>query len=449
MNDSADKSESRGLSPRRFFIRKGLNLVLDGAPEQVIHPSAEIATVALLGEDYPGLRPSMLVREGDRVRLGQPLFVDRRNPDVPFTSPGTGVVADIHRGVRRALQSVVIKLDGEDENVFQAIDRGDIDRLAPDRIRELLLASGAWTALRTRPYGNVAAPSTSPQAVFVTAIDTRPLAPDPRVVIDQQRDAFTDGLRALARVTTAPTFLCVARADDIPTAAASRITVAEFRGPHPAGLVGTHMHLLAPVGAERPAWHIGYQDVIAIGNLLTSGRPCVERVVSLAGSAVTRPRLVRTRQGASVDELANGEIEGNSVRLLSGCPLVGRAASDPVAFLGRYHTQVTALRLPSATTLERHRGSRLRAFWRRSPPASAAIRPPLIPVDTFERVLPLDILPTPLFRALLAGDIDTAAALGCLELEEEDLALSGCVCPSRIDYGSLLRSTLSQLEAQA
>jgi Na+-transporting NADH:ubiquinone oxidoreductase subunit A len=448
------------LEVMRFKIRRGLDLPLSGEPEQLIGEGPPVTSVALLGDDHPGLRPSLLVAVGERVRLGQPLFADRRYPEVRFASPGAGVVRSINRGERRALQSVVVELDGDERERFPTHPRDSLPGLARARVSEMLLASGLWTALRTRPYGRVPAPGSTPHSVFVTATDTNPLAPRPEVIIEAQRDDFVDGLSVLSRLTEGPVFLCKSVGSDIPAGDPDRVTVAEFEGPHPAGLAGTHIHLLDPVGPRKTVWHVGYQDVIAIGRLFTRGQLRVERVVALAGSGVQRPRLVRTRLGASTNELLRGELREGESRIISGSVLSGRHALAPVAYLGRFHTQVCAISegrsrellpwllwgLDSCATglpLKRRRA-------RRDPTPSLHGRPKtMLPLGTFERVVPLDILPTPLLRALLIRDTDMARALGCLELDEEDLALCSFLCPSKIEYGPLLRSVLAQIEKES
>jgi Na+-transporting NADH:ubiquinone oxidoreductase subunit A len=431
------------------MIKQGLNLSVGGQPRQAIEGAPRINSVAILGGDYPGLRVSMLVSEGERVRLGQPLFVDRHDAAIQVTSAGAGIVAAIHRGARRALEAVVIRLEGDECVEFPALDNGALNAAAPERIRATLLASGLWTALRTRPYGRIPASASTPHALFVTAIDTRPLAPDPGIVIDGQPQAFVDGLTALSRMIGTPIFLCVAPGLEPPLGNLANLTVVEFQGPHPAGLPGTHIHLLAPVSDARTVWYIGYQDVIAIGRLFTTGHVPIERVVSLAGPGVRRPRLVQARLGAALDDLTAGELEKVRLRVFSGCVLSGSAAGGRRPFLGRYHNQVTALLDIDAAQEASRRVGLFRSWsgWTHSR-ASRPCRRPLIPIDSFERVVPLDILPTPLFRALLAGDVDTAAALGALELEEEDLSLCGFICPSAIDYGALLRDALGKIELQ-
>jgi Na+-transporting NADH:ubiquinone oxidoreductase subunit A len=443
---------------KRFRIRRGLDLPLGGAPDQTIHEAPTVGTVAIVAEDYPDLAPSLVVREGDRVRTGQVLFHDRRSPDVPFVAPGAGVVRAIHRGARRALRSIVIDLEGSDEERWPAVGREQLLALTTAEVRDTLLGAGLWTALRTRPFGRIPSPDTQPHALFVTAIDTNPLAADPSVVIDARREAFADGLTILGRLMEAPIFLCRAPGADVPDGEPDRITVAEFAGPHPAGLVGTHVHLLAPASRRRTAWYIGYQDVIAIGTAFTTGRPFVERVVALAGPTVRRPRLLRTRLGASVEDLVHDELHAGACRVISGSALSGRTAVPPVAHLGPRHDQLTVLPDASAPVFvgalaPRRSWSFHRSLW---PSGRRALTTslhghlqPMVPTDVFERVMPLDVLPTPLLRALLTADIEMAEALGCLELEEEDLALCTVLCPSKNEYGTPLRAALNELGTQS
>lgn len=439
-----------------------MDLPLAGEPQQVIADGSPVGSVALLGEDYPGLRPSLLVSEGDRVRLGQALFTNRRCPDARFTSPGSGVVRSIRRGERRALVSLVVELEGDDEQQFARHSRGELLDLARAEVIQSLLSSGLWTALRTRPYSKTPDPGSTPHALFVTAMDSNPLAARADVVIEAYREDFEDGLHILSHLTDGPVFVCREAGVEIPSGNGARITEAQFSGPHPAGLVGTHIHLLAPVGTGTTVWHVGYQDVIAMGRLFTTGRLWVERIVALAGAPLTRPRLVRTRQGAHTDDLLRGELRDGEHRVVSGSLLSGRQASGSRGYLGRFHTQLCVVsEEPSHTSLGWFVGGRdgysIHGFpvasrsSRRKRALSTALhgaRRAPVPVDTFERVVPLDILPTQLLRALVVRDSDMAQALGCLELDEEDLALCSFVCPSKHEYGPMLRAVLDQIEKE-
>lgn len=437
-------------------VKKGLDLPLGGQPQARIDDGAPVSRVALLGRDYPGLKPSMLVEEGDRVALGQPLFSDKKNPAVLFTSPGSGRVAAIRRGERRAFISIEIELDGDEELRFPATGTPD----SGDDIEQLLLESGLWTSLRTRPFSKIPAPGTRPAAIFVTAIDTNPLAADPALIIGQRTEFFQTGLNALRLLTGGRVYLCCAHGADIP--AGEGITVAAFSGPHPAGLAGSHIHLLEPVDLQRQVWQAGYQDVIAIGALLLSGRIMTERIVALSGPAVLRPRLLRIRLGAELPALTAGELAGGENRIISGSVLSGHAAFGDHAFLGRYHNQVSVVPedrerrfldwlLPGFNkhSVKRLFASSLVPGGRPSFSTSnhGSLRA-MVPVGAFEKVMPLDLKITWLLRSLLAGDLEMAQKLGCLELDEEDLALCSYVCPGKIDYGHHLRQVLNRIEEE-
>jgi len=440
-------------------IRRGLNVPVSGLPDQSVSAGSRVGSVAVQGADFTGLKPRMLVEEGESVTIGQALFFDKRDPDVMFTAPASGRVSQINRGARRVLQSVVIEMletqsDASDYHELVALDPA---AMSLNELRKPLYASGLWSAFRTRPYSKVPQSGSQPDAIFVTAMDTQPLSADPAVVVNNYADAFQQGLVVLGRLTAGPVYLCTAA--DWQGPIADSVQHAVFDGPHPAGLPGTHIHHLHPVNAQRTVWHIGYQDVIAFGKLFGEGCLWAERVVALGGEGFTEPRLVLTRLGASINELADGELKTDAaVRLISGSVLNGRAAEGAAAFLGRYHQQVTALH---------EQGTRKLFGWFRSGAYSFAGRlsgrnpqpgrysittaqhgrpTALIPIDAFDKVMPLDILPVPLLKALLIKDTDQAQRLGCLELAPEDLALCSFVCPGKNDYGAVLRVNLKQIE---
>jgi Na+-transporting NADH:ubiquinone oxidoreductase subunit A len=443
-------------------LTKGLDIPIAGQPEQRIHDAPAVRSVAVLGADYVGLRPTLSVQEGERVALGQTLFTDKHDPRVRYVSPGSGTVTAINRGARRALLSIVIDLEGDDEEAFSDYAPEKLASLDEEQVTGNLLASGLWTALRTRPYSTVPSPDSRPDALFVNAMDSNPLAADPAVVIAQGREDFLNGLRVLGRLSGGEVFLCTAPGAEIPGGHLPGVQVAEFAGPHPAGLVGTHIHHLAPVHSGRTAWHLNYQDVTAVGRLFITGRLPVDRVVALGGPVVKNPRLVRTRLGASLQDLTARELEEVECRVVSGSILSGHRAADALAYLGRYHLQVSVL----AEGRQREflgwlapgsrRFSASRAFlssllpWRRLPLTTSQNGSPraMIPVGAYESVTPLNLLPTQLLRALVVGDTERARQLGCLELDEEDLALCSFVCPSKYDYGPVLRETLTLIEKE-
>ncbi|MDH1261545.1 Na(+)-translocating NADH-quinone reductase subunit A [Pseudomonas sp. GD03944] len=441
-------------------IKHGLDLPITGAPVQRIEAARPVRSVAVIGFDYHGMKPTMEVQVGDRVKLGQVLFSDKKLPGVNYTAPGAGVISAIHRGEKRVLQSVVIDLEGDDQLTFAQYPVSELATLSDSSIRENLQQSGLWTALRSRPFSQVPAIDAVPSSIFVTAIDTHPLAADPAVVIADHAADFENGLTVLSGL--AKVFLCKAPQASLPGEQLEKVQVEAFAGPHPAGLAGTHIHFLDPVNATKSVWSIGYQDVIAIGKLFTTGHLWVDRVVSLAGPVVTEPRLLRTRLGANLDELTAGQLETGYNRVVSGSVLGGRTARGAFAYLGRYHQQVSCL----AEGTDREMLHYLRAGVNKhsvlnifvsklmaaktfafSTTTNGSPRA-MVPVGNYEAVMPLDILATQLLRYLIVGDTEMAQKLGCLELDEEDLALCTYVCAGKYEYGPILRDNLSRIEKE-
>ncbi len=446
-------------------ITKGLDLPIAGDPQQVVSPAAKVRHVALLGADYLGMKPKMEAKVGDRVKRGQLLFEDRKTPGVRFTAPAAGTVLDIKRGDKRAFLSLVIAVDDSDDQVeFQAFTRAPIESLGADAVKALLLESGLWTALRRRPFSKVPSPEEAPHALFVTAVDTNPHAPDVGTVLTGREADFKAGLQVLSKLAP-KLYLCKSSKLQLAVSGVSGLQVEDFEGVHPAGNVGTHIHMLAPVGGERVVWHVGYQDVAAIGVLFTTGKLDVSRVVSLAGPVVQRPRLIQTVLGASIDELVAGELAPGENRVISGSVLSGRQASGDVAgFLGRYHVQIAALQegrhrellgwlAPGTgkfTIIPVYLGWLGKIFGKKFNMTTTTNGSPraMVPIGMYERVMPLDIHPTFLLRSLLVGDTDRAVQLGALELDEEDLALCTFVDPGKADFGVVLRKNLSEIEKE-
>ena len=443
-------------------IKRGMDIPIQGAPQQVIEDAPAARAVALVGFDYVGMKPTMEVREGDRVKLGQLLFTDKKTEGVRYTSPAGGVVAAINRGARRVLQSVVIEVDGDEAETFQSYSPDDINSLDASTIRQQLIDSGQWTALRTRPYSKVPAADGEASAIFVTAMDTHPLSADPVVIIADQAEAFAVGQDVLARLTSGKVYVCSAAGAQLSLGNASNIEQATFGGPHPAGLAGTHIHFLEGASAEKVVWTVGYQDVIAIGRLFLDGRLWTERVVSLAGPQVENPRLLRTRLGADLQALSAGQLKGGDNRVISGSVLGGRAVQAATAYLGRYHNQVSVLLeghqrefmgwLSPGFKKHSNLGIYFTSFFGTKPLAmntsTNGSERAMVPVGSYETIMPLDILPTHLLRALIVGDTEMAQQLGCLELEEEDLALCSYVCPGKYEYGPILRDNLTRIEKE-
>ena len=441
-------------------ITRGLNLPIANPPEQKIYDGPAVKSVAVLAADYHGMKPTMEVREGDSVKRGQLLFTDKKIPGVKFTSPVSGTVAAVNRGARRVFQSVVIEAAGDDAVTFD-VGKRELASLNRETVVSALVDSGLWTAFRTRPYSRTPAPEATPHSIFITATDTNPLCAKPPVVITERENDFRYGVQVIRKLTAGKVFLVSCPGVTLPGEELSDIDDVEFDGPHPAGLPGTHIHFLDPVGVKKSVWHIGYQDVLAIGHLFQTGQLDSRRVISLAGPGVKQPRLLRTVLGASIPELIAGELTDGELRVISGSVLSGRAADDINNHLGRFHQQVSVI----AEGRERELlGWQMPGFdkfsikkvYAAALSGSAKLfnfntstngsKRAMVPVGSYESVMPLDILPTFLLRALITNDTEQAVALGALELDEEDLALCTFVCPGKYEYGPMLRRNLTTIE---
>ena len=443
-------------------ISKGLDLPIAGSPVQKIEEGPTVRSVAVIGFDYVGMKPTMEVEVGAKVRTGQLLFTDKKTDGVRYTAPATGTVAAINRGEKRVLQSVVIDVEADEYESFKSYSTQQLSDISEADVRDNLVQSGLWTALRTRPFSKVPAIDSKPAAIFVNAMDTHPLAADPAVIIAEAKDDFSNGLTVLGKLTDGRLYVCKAAGADVPDGNAPNVEMSEFSGVHPAGLTGTHMHVLEGASLSKVLWSIGYQDVIAVGKLFTTGQLHTNRVISLAGPQIDAPRLIRTRLGANLEEMTAGQMKEGSNRIVSGSVFGGRNAKGALAFLGRYHNQVSVLLEGKqrdfmgwlSPGLERHStlGIYLSALLPKklfnfNTNTNGSERA-MVPTGGYENVMPLDILPTQLLRALIVGDTATAQGLGVLELDEEDLALCTYVCPGKYEYGPILRDNLTRIEKE-
>jgi Na+-transporting NADH:ubiquinone oxidoreductase subunit A len=438
-------------------IKKGLDLPIKGAPDQSVIENKSVKRVALIGEDYWWFKPTMAVNEGDTVKKGQLLFSCKRGEGIRFTAPASGKVVEVNRGAKRFFESMVIEIAGDDSVTFENYSGSDTSSYDAAKVQALLVESGLWTSLRTRPYSFVARLDEKPQAVFVTAMDTNPLAPDANLIIGEQKEAFAKGLEAIKKLAP-KTFVCSNANSDIPKV--DGITYEQFDGPHPAGNAGTHINFLSPVGGKNLVWHLGYQDLIAIGKLFETGELFTQRVISLAGPLARKPRLIRTQLGASIEELTQDEFYPfGKVRVISGSVFNGRTSTGKFTYLGKYHQQITVLKEGFEREFFGWHSPGLNRFSVKNIYVSRFFKSKLfsfttnvngsdrslVPIGSFEKVMPLDIFPTHLLKAILSNDDDKAIELGIMELDEEDLSLCTFVDPCKHEFGPKLRASLEHI----
>lgn len=442
--------------------KRGLDLPIHGAAQSdTVVDRLDVRRVALMPQEYWGAKVRLLVQEGDAVQVGTPLMCDRRDESVLYTSPAAGKVAAIHRGQRRAVLSVVVDVAGfEDAAPFQPVD---VQGASRDVIRGALAGSGLWPALRRRPYDRVAVTTDEPAGIVVQAFDSSPLAPDLTKVVAGREDDVKAGLAALAKLTDGKVHLCGRGGADLGRFATEGTVVHHFSGPHPAGTPGFFMHNVCPAGAGRVVWHVGIQDVADMGRLLRTGKRPVERVVAITGPEAREPKLVRTRPGADLAALLEGESKARAPRFVNGSCLWGRKvdAATHQEFLGRWNTQVTILEddvqrdfigwaLPVSgryTQTNTVWDKFFRKTFKYDTDTNGSLRA-IVPTGHYEAVMPMDVLPTQLIKALASKDLEGAEKLGVLELAEEDLALCQVVDHSKVAITDMLREMLTQIEKE-
>ena len=446
-------------------IKKGLDIPIYGTPAEDIVDSKKSRSVAVLGNDYVGMKPTMLVEEGDSVSLGQPLFEDKKNPGVLITSPAGGKIEAINRGDRRALQSIVIEVEAEEKaEEFKSFTTEELVSATSESVRHQLITSGMWAAFRTRPYSKIPTVDSSPSNVFISVLDTEPLSPDPEKIVNLRLEDFNFGISVLKRLIDCPIHISVSENSSLEIIEDEQVKKHRFSGPHPAGLVGTHMHYISPASLTNVNWTIGYQDLMAIGSLFKTGYVSTERVIALSGPQVNEPRYIKTRLGACTDEITAGELTQRENRIISGSVISGREAIGSYAYLGRYHNQISVIAEPNSKDREfmnwltpgPRKFSKIPLFLSSLFPKKIfkfkalmnGSDRPIVPIGVYEEVLPLNMLPAMLLRNVVLMDTEKIQDLGGLELDEEDLSLCSYVCPGKYDFGSLLRAGLNKIEVE-
>lgn len=446
---------------KKVVLKKGINLPLDGAPEQKIHESGTVSRYAVIGDDHIGLKPTMNVQEGDSVKAGDLLFTDKKNPGAKFITPFSGKVLSVSRGEKRRFLSLEIEIDGTEGKSFSQYSLSDIQKLDKETVRSAVNDAGLWTSFISRPFGKVPDVDAVADYIYVTAADTRPLCADVKTALSGREEYFTAGVAALEKLAGKKLFVCVNSEDAVPVVQSAKTEYACFMGKHPAGLAGTHIHFLVPAHAGNRTWEINWQDTAAIGELLLTGKIPTQTVISLCGTGAVKPRLIKTIRGAWLGDLLKDEISAEDVRVICGSALYGRKAVAPTDYLHRYINQVTLIPegrerkfmgwAAPGTDMHSVKRSFLSGFGIGKPVFNTNLnggKRPIVPVGSYEDVVPLDILPTYLLRAISVGDFETAEKLGCLELLEEDLSLCTYACPGKQDYAPMLRQVLDTIEKE-
>lgn len=442
--------------PKVHKIRRGLNIPLQGEAEKVFSRCEQAEAYGVKPIDFPGLTPKLNVQEGDRVKVGSPLFHDKFRPEVQFTSPVSGEVYMIRRGERRRIMEVIVHPDKPEEQQFEKFDVALPQGLSREQIVELMLKAGVWPMLKQRPYGVIANPEQTPKSIHISAFDSSPLAPDLDFSVHNEGEALQVGIDALAKLTNGKINVNL-NAEYPPSGAFTKlkgVVFNHFVGIHPAGNVGIQIHHLEPIFKDDLIWTINPLDVIIIGRLFMNGHYDATKTIALAGSEVTKPRYFILKTGASISNIITNNVNkpNEELRFISGNVLTGTQIADN-GFVGYFDNMVTVI--PEGNHYEflgwaapgLNKFSDSRTFLSKLLPSKKfALHTNLngglrayVMTGQYEKVLPMDIFPIHLIKAILANDIDKMENLGIYEVVEEDMALCEYVCSSKIEVQSILR----------
>lgn len=443
-------------------LKKGFDINLAGKPEKKISEISLSETFALKPTDFPGMeRPKLLVKEGETVKAGSPIFFIRGNEDVKYCSPVSGEITEIKRGEKRKILEVKILADKEIVfEQFKTYSASDISGLSREDAIEQMKSGGVWPNLVQRPFGVVANPEDKPKAIFISAFDTNPLAPDLAYQLGDKAEFFQAGLDVLKKLTDGKIHLNIDAKAEVAQvfAQANGVDLNKIDGPHPAGNVGVQIHHIDPINKGDIVWTVTPYGVAQIGQLFIQGKYDASKLVAVTGSEIAAPAYVKTYQGALLSNMTDAA--GNN-RYISGNPLTGENVGKS-GYLGFYHNQITVIPegdyeeflgwlMPSASKLSFHKALGLLSFLNKKKEYKVDTNThgeerPFVVTGAFEKVLPMDILPTYLFKAILAEDYDEMEALGIFELIEEDVALCEFIDPSKNDLQEILREGIELIK---
>ncbi len=448
-----------------YKLKKGYDIPLAGAAEKTLKIVAAPERAALLPQEFRGIKPRLVVKEGDLVKIGTPLFTDKVNPDIRFVSPVSGKVEAVNRGERRMVMEIIVENDKKDETEkFGEWTEQAVGKMQRDELIAHLLAGGLWPFIIQRPFGIIADPQDTPRDIFISAFDTAPLAAKTGFLLKEKMDDFQRGIDVLKKLTGGSVYLSLPKSDSL----FSKIQGVEknvFSGPHPAGNVGVQMHHIKPLNRGEIVWQIKPEAAALIGTFFRTGTFPTERIIAAAGSSLKERKYFKARAGAPISSLIPKEnIIDENIRLISGNVLTGRTTRCG-SFVGFYDTLITVI--PEGETKRKligyfRPGFNVESFSKTFLSAFIPTKKEYI-LDTrqkggrrafvmsatdYQKVMPMDIMPVQLAKSILAEDIEEMEGLGILELDEEDIALCSYICLSKTDFGKILRDGLNMIQKE-
>ena len=437
-------------------IDKGHDIKLSGEPSQEIISAPIPESVSILPNHFRSVKPKLLVKEGDTVSIGSPLFFDKTKPEVKWASPASGEISTIQFGARRVIEKIEIAIKDNEKISFPALNQLDLGSIDRNKILDIILEANLFTLIRQRPFNKIADPKETPRDIFISGYNSSPLSVDLQKLIEQERDTFQTGLKVLSKLTEGSVFLSLGRSIQFDNASVQTIS-----GPHPSGNVGIQIHHTKPLKPGEVVWSVNAQHVITLGRLFKTGSYDPAIIVSIGGSGSTNPSTVKTITGANIGLLVEKQNLKKSVRLISGDVLTGKTVEN-TDFLGFYDSSISIIdddvKRPFLGMLNpgssKTKYSLTNAFlsignktFDFTSSQNGELRA-MVPLNVWENVLPMDIYPNPLYRAILAQDIEEMEKLGIWECDDEDFALCSFACPSKIDVGGVVRDGLDLMEKE-
>lgn len=436
-------------------IKKGLHVNLVGAAEKTISNAVLSNVYAINLDDFHGVTPKLLVKEGAKLKAGEPIFYNKNNQDMMFVSPVSGELSEIERGARRRILSLKIVADKEQQ--YEEHSKLDVNTASAQEIKAYLQKSGCWPFVKQRPYDVIADPSTTPKAIFITGCATAPLAADLDYVLQGKEAELQEAVSVLAKLTPGKVHVSVGKSANSPLSGLTGIELHNVSGPHPSGLVGTQINKIDPINKGELVWVVSAQDLVIIGELLLTGKYNAERIVALAGSSVKTPKYYKTKIGAEVSTFlyASG-VNGDNFRVINGDVLTGSKSSQD-GYLGYYNNTVTAI--PEGNDYEfmgwtkpifnKVSISRALTFSWLTPNKKFDLNTntngehrAFVTTGSYEAVFPLDIFPMQILKACMYKDLDEMEALGMYEVAPEDFALTEFICVSKQPHQDIIRKGL-------
>ncbi|NQV41963.1 MAG: Na(+)-translocating NADH-quinone reductase subunit A [Candidatus Marinimicrobia bacterium] len=444
-----------------FKLKKGYDIPLQGIAERRLEKAPKTTSVAVQPIDFRGLRPAMKVEAGDTVSRGSILFVDKQNPEILFRSPAAGTVREVVRGERRAIQRVIIDVSSDSAESFDKYTAEQVKVLVASQAKEILLNSGLWPTLRQRPFSKIAALDASPKSIFISAMDSAPLQAETDMLLEGQEKSFQLGIHMLSKLTEGKINLSVSARTKAFFSTISGVELHEFSGPHPAGNVGVQIHHIDRIQAGEKVWYLSPRHVAQIGNFLMTGEYPGSKTYALTGSELEKRHYVAGVEGALVRDLVDAELDKKTQRVISGNVLTG-AKSSSLGYVGFYDDMITIV-----PELEGRRffgwlrlGLNANSFWpiflsKLTPKKKLAPTTDMngeerafVSTGKYEKVVPMDVLPVHLCKAILVEDIELMEQLGIYEVGPEDLALCSYICPSKIEFGDIILKGIETMEKE-